>query len=80
MLENRKVADDERNFALRELLHQMIAMRVLAVEDGEISPAAAGSVNAFEFVGHPGRFVFGGFHFDDADSFRLRICWLAELF
>src|SRR6516164_7838536 len=69
MIEDRKLGDDERYFARGQFFNKKVAVRVLAVEDGEMLPAAPGLVQALEFVGYPGGFGFGGFEFDDADSF-----------
>ena len=69
MLENREPADHERNFSLRKLFDQKIPVGVLAVENGKVSPAAAGVVQAFEFVSDPSGFGFRGVDFHDADFF-----------
>ena len=55
MLEDRKLADDERNFAPGKLLDELIAVGVLAIEYAEVAPAAPGFAKAFEFVELIGR-------------------------
>ena len=56
MIENRKFADHKRNLALRKFFNQKIPVGMLAVENCEVSPASAGSVEALKFVGDPGGF------------------------
>ncbi len=80
MLENGKLADDKGNLALRQFFDQLVAMRVLPVEDSKLFPAVAGVVQALEFIRHPGGFVLGRFQFRDADFLAFAFVGLQNLF
>ena len=68
MHQNRQLGDDKGNLAPRQLFDQFIAMRMLAIQNRQIGPASARSMNALQFSGHPARFAFLVRRFHDADA------------
>ena len=69
MIEDRKLADDKRDFVAGKFFDQLVAMRMLAVKYGELAPFASGGVEALKFADDPTGFVLFVFQFDDANFF-----------
>src|SRR3984957_18611997 len=71
--ENRKFADDERNFAPAEGVEQRGAMIVFAIEHGKVAPVGAGVMQPDNFGSDPLRLFFGSAKFDHADFFAFPV-------
>jgi hypothetical protein len=58
MVQDRKPADDKRNLSRGKLSHQFVPVRVLPIQDGEVHPPAACSMDALQLVRYPLRLLF----------------------
>ncbi len=58
MRKDREILDHERNLARLERVHQLVAMRVAAIQHGERAPFGSGAMQPLEFAGNPLRLGF----------------------
>src|SRR5690348_3942868 len=72
MVQDGKPADDKRNSSSGKLSHQLVPVRVLPVQHGEIHPPAAGGMESLQLARYPARlFLFIG-ELGDANLFAFR--------
>src|SRR5260370_8614887 len=66
MRKNREILDDERNLTRLENFHELVAMRMAAVQDGERSPLRPGPMQPLDFSGDPPSLGLAGCVRDDS--------------